>query len=159
VRFNCVLPFGCVCACTKQNNGLAQEEQKTKANHQQRVKLFWEFTGPARMEEEKKKPKAKPKPKPKPKPEQKNEAQLQFEQVLRNNQKVLRFVQRIQSTLLNPGIPQEMLDKSANVLQPDTFAEIVEERSTSSLCGWPCCVNPIEQRPGEKYRISWKDHR
>ncbi|KAI9010974.1 Rtr1/RPAP2 family-domain-containing protein [Phycomyces nitens] len=52
-----------------------------------------------------------------------------------------------------PCSTEETLQKAAAVLQPQSYAEVVEERSVQGQCGYPLCDNPPKAQQS-RYHIS-----
>jgi len=82
-------------------------------------------------------------------------------------QKVDRVVFETQAALLSCRSVNGFDALTANArrwLQPRHFAEIVEERSTEGVCGYPPCAKPVENRGSSSsgnntLRISYKEKR
>ncbi|KAK9765580.1 hypothetical protein K7432_005968 [Basidiobolus ranarum] len=58
-----------------------------------------------------------------------------------------------QEKMFAPGVQPELLAEGAKFFQPVHFEEIVEERNSEFLCGYPLCSRPCQDVKG-KYHIS-----
>lgn len=65
--------------------------------------------------------------------------------VLRNSGELWQ----IQQKLLNVVTP-ELMETAKQLLQPDHYEAVVDERSLEGLCGYPPCKKPVQYVPDSK---------
>ncbi|KAJ2118274.1 hypothetical protein IW146_000054 [Coemansia sp. RSA 922] len=63
------------------------------------------------------------------------------------------LVLRWQEKLLNPATSELLLKQAAQYLTPYEFDNIILERTSGDLCGYPLCANPA-RKMGKRYHIS-----
>ncbi|ORX99582.1 hypothetical protein K493DRAFT_335698 [Basidiobolus meristosporus CBS 931.73] len=63
-----------------------------------------------------------------------------------------------QEKLFAPGVNPELLAEAARFFRPVHFEEIVEERNSEFLCGYPLCSQPCQDIKG-KYHISLEERK
>merc|ERR1712166_111757 len=72
---------------------------------------------------------------------------------------VQTLVVRLQKTLLEASVTPKELNRAMQYFVPHNLTDVVEERASSGLCGWPLCSAAIStktKRTG-RYRISLAD--
>ncbi len=61
---------------------------------------------------------------------------------------------RIVERLIENPVEEEYFRESGRYIDPNHYADIVEERSIVNQCGYPLCVQILKNVPKQKYRIS-----
>ncbi|ELU07401.1 hypothetical protein CAPTEDRAFT_223261 [Capitella teleta] len=82
----------------------------------------------------------------------KDELREKIKRRVAKEEKAFRTVER----LIEEGIEAHDLIEAAAFINPTHYADVVEERSISFLCGYPLCDNRISNVPKQKYHISTK---
>lgn len=66
---------------------------------------------------------------------------------------------RIVERLIDNPVTQEHLLDCLQYITPSHYADVVEERAVSKLCGYPLCLNSLGNVPKQKYMISTKTNK
>mmetsp|Transcript_132474 Transcript_132474/g.330378 ORF Transcript_132474/g.330378 Transcript_132474/m.330378 type:complete len:488 (-) Transcript_132474:151-1614(-) len=64
----------------------------------------------------------------------------------------------MQQQLMNPGASEGLMDAARQLLQPEDYSAVVEERALEGLCGFPPCTqNAAAEVPGKKWMVNAKE--
>ncbi|XP_026696661.2 putative RNA polymerase II subunit B1 CTD phosphatase rpap2 [Ciona intestinalis] len=78
-------------------------------------------------------------------------------QVLADARKKLLAEKRAQAIveqLVESNVSEDLFQKSVYYLSVDRYADVVEERSITKICGYPVCPNSLQNIPRQQYKIS-----
>ena len=57
-----------------------------------------------------------------------------------------KLIYQTQLLLMDGAVDAHVLETAADILQPQQYADIVEERATEGLCGYPSCDKAAPNR-------------
>lgn len=65
----------------------------------------------------------------------------------------------VEQLVLSDSISRTQLQDVVNQIMPGHYADIIEERSISRMCGYPLCQNSLIKVPKQKFHISMKQNK
>lgn len=63
----------------------------------------------------------------------------------------------LQSILVSDDVDEEAVNESLQWFQPRHFSEVVEERINDGRCGYPLCLNQLDDHTNAAYRINYAE--
>eukprot|EP01103_Thecamoeba_quadrilineata_P020514 TRINITY_DN884_c0_g3_i1.p1 TRINITY_DN884_c0_g3~~TRINITY_DN884_c0_g3_i1.p1 ORF type:complete len:458 (+),score=116.85 TRINITY_DN884_c0_g3_i1:53-1426(+) len=84
----------------------------------------------------------------------KKELRPTFEAIVNAEKKAFQ----IQENLIEPGVSLDYLNSVIDYLYPTHYVDVIEERTTDKICGYPPCSNPLPKNILAKYTISVSKH-